>query len=86
MNLGGIGLDDVDRIGLGQDRENWIAVVNAVMNLRDPQNAGKLSNCYTTHGLVSSGRLHKVSLVMYEDYWSETFPNRRLFAVMSRTF
>jgi hypothetical protein len=38
----------VDCVGLAQDMEEWRAVVNVVMNLRIPQNAGKLSSGYTT--------------------------------------
>jgi hypothetical protein len=34
MDLGELGWGDVDRLGLAQDRGNWRAVVNAVMNLR----------------------------------------------------
>jgi hypothetical protein len=41
-----IGWDGVDWIGLAQDRDKWKALVNAVMNLRVPQNAGKLSSVY----------------------------------------
>jgi hypothetical protein len=36
MNLLEIGLSVVDWIGLTQDRYRWRALVNAVMNLRDP--------------------------------------------------
>jgi hypothetical protein len=33
----------VDRIYLPQERDHWLAVVNTVMNLPIPQNAGKFS-------------------------------------------
>jgi hypothetical protein len=36
MDLLEIGLGDVDRIGLAQDRYSWKTLVNAVMNLRVP--------------------------------------------------
>jgi hypothetical protein len=34
LDLGEIGLDGVDWIGLAEDRDQWRALVNTVMNLR----------------------------------------------------
>jgi hypothetical protein len=48
MDLGEVGWGDVDWIGLVQDRDNWRALVNSVLNLRVPSNAGKLWSDYTT--------------------------------------
>jgi hypothetical protein len=46
IDLTGIRLDGMDWIDLPQDRDQWRALVNMVMNLRVPQNAGKfLSGC-----------------------------------------
>jgi hypothetical protein len=36
MDLGEVGLGDVDWIRLAQDRNRWRALVNSVLNLRDP--------------------------------------------------
>jgi hypothetical protein len=36
MDLGEVGWGDVDWIGLVQDRNRWIALVNSVLNLRVP--------------------------------------------------
>jgi hypothetical protein len=41
MYLREIGLDDMGWIGLAQDRDQWRALVNTVMNLLVPQNVGK---------------------------------------------
>jgi hypothetical protein len=40
IDLGEIGFGNVDWIHLTQDRDRWRALVNTVMNLRVPQNAG----------------------------------------------
>jgi hypothetical protein len=46
MDLGEIGWDDMDWIDLAQDRDQWRALVNTMMNLRVPDNVGKfLSSC-----------------------------------------
>jgi hypothetical protein len=36
MDLVEVGWGDVDWIGVGQDRDRWRALVNAVLNLRVP--------------------------------------------------
>jgi hypothetical protein len=41
MVLGEIGWGGMDWIHLAQDRDKWMAVMNAVMNLRIPYNAGE---------------------------------------------
>jgi hypothetical protein len=44
----------VDWISLAQVRNKWRALLNSVLNLRVPENAGKLSNGLTTVGFSSS--------------------------------
>jgi hypothetical protein len=51
----------VDWIGLAQDRNRWRALVNLVLNLWVPWNAGKLSSGLASSGLSSSVQLHRVS-------------------------
>jgi hypothetical protein len=36
MDLGEVGWDDVDWIGLTQDRNRWRALLNSVLNIRVP--------------------------------------------------
>jgi hypothetical protein len=61
MDLGEVGWGDVGWIGLANDRNRWRALVNSVLNLRVPGNAGKLSSGLTSSGLWSSVQLHRVS-------------------------
>jgi hypothetical protein len=56
-----MGWGDVGLIGLAQDKDRWRALVNSVLNLRVPSNAGKLSSVQTTRDLSSSAQLHGVS-------------------------
>jgi hypothetical protein len=61
MDLEEMVWSNVDWIGLAQDRNRWRALVNSVLNLRVPRNAGKLSSGLTSSGLSSSAQLHTVS-------------------------
>jgi hypothetical protein len=61
MERGEVGWGDVDWIGLAQDRNRWRALVNSVLNIRVPWNAGKLSSGLTSSGLSNSAQLNIVS-------------------------
>jgi hypothetical protein len=61
IDLGEMGWGNVDWIGLAKDRNRWRAVVNSVLNLLVPRNAGKLSSGLASSGLSSSAELHIVS-------------------------
>jgi hypothetical protein len=51
MDLGEVEWGYLDWIGLAQNRNKWRGLVNSVLNLRVPKNAGKLSSGITTVGL-----------------------------------
>jgi hypothetical protein len=53
VDLGEVGCGDVDWIGLAQDWNRWRALVNSVLNLQVPRNAGGLSSSAQLHKLVS---------------------------------
>jgi hypothetical protein len=54
-----IGRDGMDWIDVAQDREKWRALVNTVMNLRVPYNAGKSFSSCTTGSFSRRDQLHK---------------------------
>jgi hypothetical protein len=58
MDLREIGLDGVDWIDLVQDRDQWRALVNTVMNLLVPQNAGKFLSTCRIGGSSRRAQLH----------------------------
>jgi hypothetical protein len=59
IDLREIGWDGMDWIDLAQDRDQWRALVNTVMNLRVPQNAGKILSSCTIGGFSRRAQLRK---------------------------
>jgi hypothetical protein len=47
MDLREIGWDSMDWTDVAQDRDQWRALVNTVMNFRVPKNAGNFLSSYT---------------------------------------
>jgi hypothetical protein len=63
-----MGWGGMDSIYVAQDRGQWRAVVNTVMNLRVPYNAGKFLRSYTIGGFSRRAQLHEISwLVSYKN-------------------
>jgi hypothetical protein len=59
MDLREIGWDGVVWVDLAQDRDHWRALVNTVMNLRVPENAGKFLSGCTIGGFSRRAQLRK---------------------------
>jgi hypothetical protein len=59
MDLREIGWDDMDWIDLAQDRDQWRAIVNTVMNLRIPYNAGNFLSCCAIGSFSKRAQLHE---------------------------
>jgi hypothetical protein len=54
----------MDWIDLAQNSEQWRALVNTIMNLRVPLNAGKFLSSCTTGGFSRRAHHHEVSAVL----------------------
>jgi hypothetical protein len=59
MDLREIGWDGVDWIDMTQDRDQWRAPVNMVLNVRVPQNAGKFFSGCTTGAISRRAQLRE---------------------------
>jgi hypothetical protein len=59
MDIRFIGLNGIDWTDLAQDMDQWRALVNTVMNLRVPQNAGKFLSSCRIGGSSRRAQLHE---------------------------
>jgi hypothetical protein len=59
IDLREIGWDGIDWIDQAQDRSQWRALVNMVMNFLVPQNAGKCLSSCTTGSFSRRAHLHE---------------------------
>jgi hypothetical protein len=59
MDLREIGWDGMDWVDLAQDRDQWMALVNTVMNLRVPYNTGNFLSSCATGGFSRGAHLHE---------------------------
>jgi hypothetical protein len=61
MDLRAIEWGDMDWIDLAQNRDQWRALVNTVMNIRFPYNVGKFLSSCTIGSFSRRAQLHVVS-------------------------
>jgi hypothetical protein len=59
MDLREIGWDGVDWIDMAEDRNQWRALVNSVLNLPFPENAGKFLSDSTSGGYSRRAQLRE---------------------------
>jgi hypothetical protein len=57
--------DGIDWIDLVQDRDQWMALENTVMNLQVPSDVHKSMGNHTTGGLLGSARLLGLSYLAH---------------------
>jgi hypothetical protein len=59
MDLRLIGWDGMDWVDLAQDRDQWMALVNTIMNLRVPKNVGNFLSSCTIGSLSRRAQIHE---------------------------
>jgi hypothetical protein len=69
MNLREIGWDGVDWIDLVLNRDQWRALVNKVMSLLVPLNAGNILSSRTSGGFSRRAQLHEVGAEIIQGYY-----------------
>jgi hypothetical protein len=82
MDLREIGWDGRDRIDLAQDKDQWRALVNTVMNLRVPW---EVLDWLHNWQLLTKGSAPRVSEYIFVSF-SSGFRNQRLMTFSKRIF